>query len=244
MITNLLPPSVLPQSILLPYPYLLLLLSALSLIIHLLHDKYGHGINHLSGPLLASYTDLWRLWLVWRGRPRAETVHIALHSQYGPIVRLGPRTVSIADPETIRTIYARNAGFVKSDFYSVQQSVFKDGCPLESLFNTTDGTYHAKLRRALANAYAMSSLVLFEPLVDSTTRAFLEQVTNRYADRDDDAGICDFGAWLQYYAFDVIGELTFSKRLGFVDRGEDVDSIIANIEWVLRYFAVVGHSLT
>lgn len=105
------------------------------------------------------------------------------------------------------------------------------------MFNTTDEQYHAKLRRAVNNAYAMSTLVQFEPLVDSTTTEFLRQLTWRHADQPD--RICDLGEWLQFYAFDVIGELTFSKRLGFVERGEDVDNIICDLEKALGYFAVV-----
>jgi hypothetical protein len=91
------------------YPYLLGF-CVLGLIAHLLHNKYGHGI-HLPGPRIAAYTDLWRLWVVWKRRP--EKVLLALHKNYGPIVRLGPKTVSISDPEAIKTIYALNAGFVK-----------------------------------------------------------------------------------------------------------------------------------
>jgi hypothetical protein len=85
----------------------------------------------------------------------------------------------------------------------------------------------------------MSTLVQFEPLVDSTTAKFLQELSERYADRSNADGICDLGAWLQYYAFDVIGELTFSKRLGFVDHGIDVDDIIRNLEKLLNYFASV-----
>lgn len=85
----------------------------------------------------------------------------------------------------------------------------------------------------------MSTLVAFEPLVDTTTVAFLEQLKKRFAGRQNTEGTCDFGAWLQYYAFDVIGELTYSKRLGFVDRGVDVDHIIGNLERLLNYVSVV-----
>lgn len=91
----------------------------------------------------------------------------------------------------------------------------------------------------MSNAYAMSTLVTFEPLVDTTTVAFLEQLKKRFAGRSDGEGTCDFGVWLQYYAFDVIGELTYSKRLGFVDRGVDVDHIIGNLERLLNYVSVV-----
>ena len=89
----------------------------------------------------------------------------------------------------------------------------------------------------------MSTLVQFEPLVDSTSEEFLKQLSQRYADRPDDSGVCDFGEWLQFYAFDVIGELTYSKRLGFVDHGVDVDGIIGSLEWFLGYVAVVGRNL-
>lgn len=62
----------------------------------------------------------------------------------------------------------------------------------------------------------------------------------RFANKD--SITCNLSTWLQWYAFDVIGELTFSKRLGFVDRGEDVEGIIQSIEWMLDYASVVGLS--
>ena len=204
-------------------------------------NRYGGGLNHIPGPRLASLTNIWRFLVVWGRRPEVE--HILLHEKYGPLVRLGPRVVSVADPAAVSAIYALNAGFVKSGFYPVQQTIAK-GRRLYTLFSTTDEKFHAKLRRAVSNAYAMSTLVQFEPLVDSTTLVFLDQLQRRFADRAGLDGICDFSTWLQYYAFDVIGELTYSERLGFVDRGEDVDGIIKNLEWLLSYAAPVSASLS
>ncbi|KAH8645947.1 cytochrome P450 [Ilyonectria robusta] len=209
-----------------------------TLITRLLYNKYGHGINSIPGPTLASFTNLWRFFLVTRRRP--ELKHIELHQKYGSVIRIGPNVVSVSDPNAVKIIYAINAGFVKSDFYTVQKPIAKDGTPLEGLFSTTNEKYHAKLRRAISSAYSMSTLVQFEPLMDSTTAKFLEQLSERYADRHGADGVCDLGAWLQYYAFDVIGELTFSRRLGFVDQGADIDGIIRDLEKLLNYFASVG----
>ncbi|KIW33140.1 uncharacterized protein PV07_00011 [Cladophialophora immunda] len=206
-------------------------------VVRLALNRYGTGINHIPGPALASFTDLWRFFVVWGRRP--ELKHIQLHEKYGPLVRLGPRVVSISDPAAIPIIYALNSGFVKSGFYPVQQTISK-GRRLYTMFSTTDEKFHAKLRRAVSNAYAMSTLVQFEPLVDSTTLAFLDQLEKRFAGKIGRDGICDFSTWLQFYAFDVIGELTYSKRLGFVDRGVDIDGIIGNLEWLLNYAAIVG----
>lgn len=122
----------------------------------------------------------------------------------------------------------------------MQQTLAK-GVPLKTLFTSTDELFHAKLRRSVSSAYGMSSLVQFEPLVDSTTTEFIHQLKQRYADKLDSQGVVDLGAWLQYYAFDVICELTYSKRMGFVDRGQDVENIISNLEWFLNYVAVVSY---
>ena len=213
-------------------PMIILLLLAIKLI----SNKWGYGIQSIPGPFLAAYTDLWRFIVVWRRRP--EVHHIRLHRQYGDIVRLGPNSVSITDLEAVKKIYALNSGFVKSDFYPVQQTISK-GKRLYTLFTSTDEKFHAKLRRAVANAYSMSSLVQFEPLVDSTIEVFLKELGSRFGDKSGEEGVCDFGTWLQYYAFDVIGELSFSKRLGFVEEGRDVDGIIGNLESLLNYVSVV-----
>ncbi|KAH7254430.1 hypothetical protein MRS44_016890 [Fusarium solani] len=207
------------------------------ILLRLLVNKYGQGLNKIPGPWLAGFTDLWRLFIV-RGR-RAQEVHIELHKKYGPMVRLGPRAVSVADPEAIKIIYSPSSGYSKSGFYPVQQALAK-GNRLETMFNTANDRYHARLRRSVSNAYAMSTLVAFEPFVDSTSTEFLKQLKLRFADRPGDEGICDFGAWLQYYAFDVIGELTFSKRLGFVETGRDVDNIIRDLEGFLNYVSWIG----
>jgi hypothetical protein len=129
--------------------------------------------------------------------------------------------------------------FTQSEFYPVQQALAK-GVPLKTLFTSTDEVFHAKLRRAVSNAYAMSSLVQFEPLVDSAIREFLAQLRNRYAMETGDDQVVDFGEWLQYFAFDVICELTYSKRMGFIESGGDVENIISNLQWVLDYASLVS----
>lgn len=82
----------------------------------------------------------------------------------------------------------------------------------------------------------MSSLVQFESYVDNTTEKFLDQTDALFASKN---AICDFAKWLQFYAFDVIGEITYSKRHGFVDRCEDVDGIVEYLGKLFSYVAPV-----
>ena len=85
---------------------------------------------------------------------------------------------------------------------------------------------HRMLKRPIAGIYTMSNLVSFEPYVDQTVSFFFAQLDKRFVQTGD---ICDLGTWLQMFAFDVMGELTFSKRLGFLERAEDVDGIMGSI---------------
>ena len=77
-------------------------------------------------------------------------------------------------------------------------------------------------------------------MVDSTTEIFLDQTERLFASP---GKVCDFANWLQFYAFDVIGAITYSKRHGFVERGEDVDGMVGYLGGLFSYAAPVRTSM-
>jgi hypothetical protein len=196
--------------------------------------KFNKGLDEYPGPTLAAYTDWWRFAESWTRA--THFTHLHLHRKHGDIVRLGPNSLSFADPKALSVIYGFNKGFVKSDFYPVQQPIAK-GMRIHSLFSTTDEDYHAKYRRCVNGAFAMTNLRSYEPLVDSTTDTFIEQTTKRYCTSDTE---CNFYRWLQFYALDVIGELTWSKRMGFLDNDQDIGNICKSMAANLAYAGPVG----
>lgn len=216
-----------------PFTYLLLCSTVLLVAIYHIGWTYAK-LRHVPGPFLAKFTDLWRLLVVWR-RDSHDT-YLKLHKQYGDLVRLGPNNVSISKPDLIPSIYGIGKGFIKSDFYAPWQNVV-NGKRTPSLVFTTDEALHARMKRPVAPAFSLSTLVEFEPLIDSTTAVFLSRLDELYATSNKS---CDLGQWLQWYAFDVIGELTFSKRLGFMERAEDVEGIIASVSANFDRCSVLG----
>lgn len=50
----------------------------------------------------------------------------------------------------------------------------------------------------------------------------------------------DLGTWLQYYAYDIVGELAYSKKLGFLEQGGDIESIINITGFLMAYAAIIG----
>ncbi|KAL4882549.1 hypothetical protein BJY04DRAFT_206823 [Aspergillus karnatakaensis] len=213
--------------------YVIYILPSL-VVLWLLRQYLYNSLHRYPGPLLARFTNLWRF-LDVRGR-RPELTHLALHRKYGDIVRLGPDTLSFACPSAIKVIYGLNKGFTKSQFYPVQMTVSK-GEPLPSLFSTLDESFHAKLRRSVNHAFSMTSLVQYEPMVNETVELFLDQTATLFANRGQ---ICDFARWLQFFAFDVIGSITYSKRHGFIEKNEDIDNIVKSLARIFDYAGPIG----
>jgi cytochrome P450 len=75
-----------------------------------------------------------------------------------------------------------------------------------------------------------------ESAVDSCTEILTSQLT-KFADSGNPI---DLGIWLQYYAFDVVGEMTFAKKLGFLQEGRDIDGMIKAIQGMLVYASLCG----
>ena len=149
----------------------------------------------------------------------------------GPVVRYGPNRVSISDPEASKIIYGLGTTFAKSDWYQPW------GAPGRwTIFSDQDIQHHAQTRRLYQNTFSMSSLVSYEPYVDECADVFVERLTELSR-----AGASvDMGRWFQNYAFDVIGMITYAKRLGFLDRGEDIGDIISALGGHLTYATLVG----
>jgi len=130
---------------------------------------------------------------------------------------------------------------VQSDFYRVLQPMAR-GNIIQGLFNTQDDNLHRAMKKPIAAMYSMSSMVEFEPYIDTTIEFFLKRLEE--VQKKDSRNSCDLGAWLQWYAFDVMGEVTFSKRLGFLDEAKDVDGIIAIIWKHFQFCSVVNTDQT
>jgi len=77
---------------------------------------------------------------------------------------------------------------------------------------------------------------LFEPQVNDCTNKFAS-ILQEYAESSQ---VFDLGTWLQWYAFDVIGAITFNRTFGFMEERKDIQDIIASIEGVLWYGSICG----
>ncbi|KAL2829312.1 cytochrome P450 monooxygenase [Aspergillus pseudoustus] len=114
---------------------------------------------------LASISSLWILWKRYHSQENA-TVHAA-HEKYGPVVRLGPRDISVnCIKGGIQTIYT--GGFDKHDFYSTQFHVFG----LQNMFSMEPSKPHAARKRHIASAYTKSHITS-SPTMSANTKVLI-----------------------------------------------------------------------
>jgi cytochrome P450 len=88
----------------------------------------------------------------------------------------------------------------------------------------------------VASAYSLSSILELEAAVDSCTEVFISKLRSFAYQKTP----VDLGMWLQYYAFDVVGEITFAQKLGFLEKGRDIDGMMEAIQGILVYASVCG----
>ncbi len=224
-------------------------LTATFLLSWLLYNKFHAGLNRIPGPPLAGLTKLWRLYQVRKGTFHRDLV--ALHKQYGPLVRIAPDVVSVGDPSMIPVVYGLKHNFRKTAFYPIQSISWRKEVSC-NIFSTRDPAEHREQKKKISAAYSMSNLLQSESKVDDCTKAFMAKLKN-FADEGKDF---DMGNWLQYCtsnavahdcmfltlldAFDVVGELTFGQPLGFLEQGRDVDDMMKAIEGMLSYATLCG----
>ncbi|KAK9382269.1 cytochrome P450 [Kockiozyma suomiensis] len=199
----------------------------------ILRNKFRRHLFSIPGPFLASLTDLWRLHSVWKAQHH-KTLQ-ALHKKYGPLVRIAPNVISVSEPSAIGTIYGIKSNYMKTGFYS-PWSIAWQGKHHDGLFSAVDPVYHREQKKLVANSFSMSSVLESEALVDTCSTLFMQQM-GKIADQNSEV---DLAEWLQYYAFDVIGELSFLKKFGFLESGSDVDSMIHGLQKVLKILTLTG----
>ncbi|KAF4308372.1 cytochrome p450 family protein [Botryosphaeria dothidea] len=202
--------------------------SILSLVYYCTYQRVLSPLAKYPGPFWASLTDVW--FATQRFQPQFHRELIRLHETYGPIVRVKPNKLMIASPEAFKIIYSAGKKFTKGEVYIP----LKGKRPFD-LTGERDEHVHGQQRRLVSQAYTMETMKSLEPYVDTTIKVLLK----KFEEISADGQAVDFAYLIQLFAFDVIGEVTFAKRFGYLDALSDFN-IFRTISAALFSAAWVG----
>lgn len=117
----------------------------------------------------------------------------------------------------------------------------QNGHIIQNLFSTRSNEFHTKGIRPVQKLYNFQSALKLEPLVNEDLRVLGIELERRFMAGSNEGTTCDIADWISYFAWDFLSDMTWSKRMGFMEQGKDVGGILQTAENVMRYFSVVRH---
>ncbi|KAF2008784.1 cytochrome P450 [Aaosphaeria arxii CBS 175.79] len=187
--------------------------------------------RRIPGPFWARVSRFTELRWVLKGDSNMQ--YIRLHSKYGPVVRVGPNRYSFSNPADIKIIYELGGKFTKTEFY---KPLLAEEPDKQNIFALMDAKVHKERRRKIANLYSMSIMISYEVAVDRMTEVCMRKLSE-FASKKGQISMPQF---MQYYAFDVIGEITFNKSFNMMEAEGDKTGMIKGIHGANSYMAHIG----
>ncbi|KAL4920602.1 cytochrome P450 [Aspergillus aurantiobrunneus] len=161
-----------------------------------------------------------------------EEEMLALHREHGEFVRIADKEVSIGHPDAVKHLL--HAKLAKSSWYEVFSI---PDYRFVSQMSETDPQRHIDKGKNVAAGYALSNIIKPEAFVDEIINTLKEQLDILV----ESGKSVHLDKWFNYFAFDVVGEVTSSQSFGFVKAGNDVGNAIANARKLALYISVMGH---
>lgn len=214
--------QVTPQNILATFLVLLLTI--------VIRRRYFSTLSSVPGPFLASISRLWHIVRIIKGRVSQDTLE--LHEQYGPFVRIAPDEVSVSHPDAPKQLLLNTLH--KGYWYDV--AAVPDW-RFQTPLSTTNPKEKTARSKAFASGYTLSNMLQTEEHIDRTIEKLLGWMDKHAAEQKPMA----LDLFFSYTAFDIIGEVLFSRPFGFIEKGQDIDGTLHVGQPINAYAAVAGY---
>lgn len=167
-------------------------------------------LRSFPSPSYAAFSSLWRIWHNLHYK-HYQAINNA-HEQLGKHVRIAPNHVSILDPLAPHEVYGHGANMMKEAWYDAGAGAYRN------IPDSRDKYQHQKKRKMLAHAFAQRTIIGLEPLLVETLSSFTAAIDTFVASGER----MNMRLYLNYFTIDLFGRLLYSKRMGCLDRGNDM----------------------
>lgn len=159
------------------------------------------------------------------------------------MIRTGPREVTVYCADAIPLIHGPASKCRKPlSIYGV----FREATGI-SLQTTTDKEKHRQQRRVWDRAFNAKALRDYEPRLNRHAVTLISRLKEQSS-----KGPVRINKWLNFYSFDVMGDVAFSRSFGLIEKGEETDfikllhegmdplSVFAHLPWSLNLAVRAG----
>ncbi|KAI1105049.1 putative cytochrome P450 [Jackrogersella minutella] len=172
-----------------------------------IYNLYFHPLCNFPGPWHHKVSRL--PWAIGHATgTQAFSAH-KLHERYGPVVRIGPDHLSFTDARAFKDIYGHRVGSESTMGEMAKIHMFNN--PIRhiptSIINA-DREEHSRFRRALSHGFSDSSIRQQGPIIAKYVDLLLKRLHEECGEGKNKLNI---EAWLNWTAFDLIGDLIFGE---------------------------------
>jgi cytochrome P450 len=155
-----------------------------------------------------------------------------LHKKYdSDIVRTGPRELSIVSADAIPFIHGAMSKCRKSNWYEGTKHI--EGASLQTTRSKAD---HRERRKAWDRAFSAKALREYEPRINRHSYTLMSQLKEEA--KKPSVRISD---WVNYYSFDVMGDIGFSRSFGMLEEGKE-DKLIEAVHKSMMPVSILSHA--
>ncbi|KAI3139144.1 hypothetical protein CBS147326_2822 [Penicillium roqueforti] len=192
---------------------LLSLVALGGLICKWIYRLYFHPLSRLPGPKIAACTSLWLAYHTYIGDEC--TVVFDLHRKFGPVLRVAPNDVDIANGDAVDPIYLARGGFPKAPVYSKFDI---DGH--STIFSTLTLPERAARAKSVTPLFSTASLRQSEQVLSQVFDDFVSRL-QREARKGQPVNVLNISRCM---AIDAVSAYLFQHRYGALDEDSGVMS--------------------
>ncbi|KAF2167655.1 hypothetical protein M409DRAFT_21811 [Zasmidium cellare ATCC 36951] len=180
------------------------------------------SLRRFPSPSVAAFTPFWAIWKNARGR-RYLAVE-AGHRKLGPVVRIGPNSISFSDPHAYKAIYGHGSPIIKDGFYDNLAG------STPAMADASDRHLHATKRKNVSSIFSAKHVALMEPKIVDAVHSLLRAIQIKSRGGTVSAadgypvssnGEFDLRPWLNMFSFDAFWSVLWSSSYHFLERGND-----------------------
>ncbi|KZM25023.1 heme binding [Ascochyta rabiei] len=183
------------------------------------------------GPFIARFSKLHAIFAGVLPSYQYYKYSETLHKKYQTdVIRTGPRELAVYCADAVPLIHGPTSRCRKGTWYDSASHISH-----ESTHATRDKLEHKQRRKAWEHALSAKALREYEPRVNRHALALMARLKEEA--KTPSVRITN---WVNFYSFDVMGDIGFSRSFGMVEKGEE-DAMITLLHASMEPMSVFGH---
>jgi cytochrome P450 len=190
------------------------------------YNLFFHPLREFPGPKLWAVSAMPAALNIMAGRPHTKI--LAIHKQYGDVVRVAPNELSFTHADAWKEVY----GHMKRGQHENGKDPKYLNEEIDKSLIAASRERHGPLRRTLSHAFSARAMAEQQPLINT----FIDLLIKRLREHSEDGTTpVNMVKWFDWTTFDIVGNLAFGESFGCLENSKShpwVDILFDSMKYI------------